>query len=156
MNVLNLTAKEYYFGTLRPFLTESMLTLKTDEILLSTIEKSINATDGFIFEENWDDCALSFSVLKDTINDPNYLRRGSIAKASDEEKKILKEISKKIEDFFLLLKCAPPKKPVETKTKDRIGFKTFSESSPNGENTDYEHNMTNLTKCNPKKRIPNR
>lgn len=153
--ILEINTEEYYFGKLRPFMKEVMAVCKTDPELYRTLDKVINETDGLCAAKEYPRIIEAFSVLNNAITDLNYFN-GVMQKASEEEKKKVRELISKIADFFMIVKCEEPVEKPEKKTKDRLDYKKSFEDSPIGENMGYrEHNMKKLNEPNPGKRIPN-
>ena len=77
-------------------------------------------------------------------------------KATESEKQLVRELAEKISDLRMIIKCEPVIERPQEKIRERIGY-VKNDFSPNGENEDYVfRNMSELTKPNPKPRIPNR
>ena len=64
---------------------------------------------------------------------------------------MVRELIKKIAELKMIIKCENiEEKHEKNKVRERLNY------SPNGENKDYAiHNMENLSKANPRERIPN-
>lgn len=152
---LDVSASEFYFGKVRPFMESMLLKCKTDGELIRTIEKVINASDSFCIQKNYTSVAESFTILEKAITDKNYFN-GVMRKAPEAEKEMVRELINKISDLRMIIKCEPPFVPKEKKIKERLNYEPPKGHSPIGENKDYDtHNMKVLTKPNPKQRIPN-
>lgn len=152
---LNISAHDFYFEKVRPFMQEMLLKCKTDGELLRTLDKVINAADGFCVKKDYANFMDSFVVLEKAIVDKNYFNN-AMKKAPETEKEMVRELIAKIADLRIIVKCEPPYTPEEKKSKDRLNYKTPTLSSPIGENEDYyTHNMKTLNQSSPKPRIPN-
>ena len=152
---LNISAKDFYFNQVRPYMEEMTLKCKTDKELLRTIDKTINATDSFIIREDFENVIESFQILQTAITDANYFN-GVIKKAPEAEREMVRTLITKISDLQMLIKCEKVE-PVEDKIqiKERLNYHK-ADNSPIGENEDFVvHNMTKLNEPKPKKRIPN-
>jgi hypothetical protein len=153
---LEIGAEDYYFKTLRPYMQDMMRTCKTDPELYRTLDKVINATDGLCTHKKYQEIIDELAVLQKVITDVSYFNNGAIKRASEEEKNKVRDLISKVSDFIMIIKCEPPYTPTETKTRERLDYQPAYDNSPNGENMGYrEHNMKNLTKPIPQKRIPN-
>lgn len=152
---LDVSASEFYFDKVRPFMEDMLLTCKTDEELIRTIEKVINASDSFCIQKDYEKVADSFYVLEKAITDKSYFN-GVMRKAPEQEKEMVRELIGKISDLRMIIKCEPPYTPKEKEVKERLNYEPPRGNSPIGENKDYDaHNMKVLTEPNPKPRIPN-
>lgn len=154
--LLDIDTQGYYFGNIRPFMKNMLLTCKTDEELLRTIEKVINASDSFCNDKNYQALNESFDVLETAITDKSYFN-GVMKKAPESEREMVRELIEKISDLRMIIKCEQPVVPKEEKIRERLSYKQPTEFSPNGENEDFSmHNMQKLNTPIPKNRIPNR
>ena len=152
---LDISAKDFYFKQIRPYMNEISLKCKTDKELLRTIDKVINATDSFIIREDWANVAESFQTLQIGITDANYFN-GVMKKAPETEREMVRTLISKIEDLQILIKCEKDE-PIkeESKLRERLNYKK-TDNSPIGENEDFAiHNMAKLNEPKPKERIPN-
>ena len=153
--LLDISANEFYFTKIRPFLQEMLLKCKTDKELIRTIEKVVNAADSFCIKGDYAMVAESFDTLQTAITDKNYFN-GVMSKAPEVEKEMVRDLIIKISDLRMVIKCEPPYQPKEKKIKERLNYESGKPNSPIGENKDYDsHNMKTLTTPNPKQRIPN-
>ncbi len=154
-NILDISAEEYYFNTLRPYLQSMLLKCRTDGELIRTIDKVINAADSFCVRKKYALMAESFDVLETGITDKSYFN-GVMKKAPEEEKEMVRNLVGKISDLRMIIQCEEPTEEEPPSFKERINYEPPTALSPNGENKDYQtHNMKNLTACHPNKRIPN-
>ena len=101
--LLDIDTQEFYFGNIRPFMQDMLLTCKTDKELLRTIEKVINAGDSFCNDKNYEALNESFDVLDTAITDANYFN-GVMKKAPEEEKNKVRELIDKIADLRMIIK----------------------------------------------------
>ena len=147
---LDISAKEFYFSKVKPFMDDMALKCKTDKELLRTIDKVTNAANSFAVRDDWQNVSESFDVLQTAITDNSYFN-GVMKKAPESEKEMVRELIKKIAELKMIIKCENiEEKHEENKVRKRLNY------SPNGENKDYAiHNMENLSKANPRERIPN-
>ena len=117
---LNVSAGEFYFNKVRPFMQDMLLKCKSDGELIRTLEKVTNAADTFIIRKDYENFMESFDVLQVGITDRNYFSNGPMRKASEEEKQMVRDLIVKISDLRLIVKCEPSVKPEENKIKDSL------------------------------------
>lgn len=154
-NLLEISAADFYFETMRPYLQEMLLKCRTDGELIRTIEKVVNAADSFCARKDFSMLAQSFDTLETGITDKAYFN-GVMKKAPEEERQMVRNLIEKISDLRMIIQCEQPSEDDEPKKRERIGYKVPTASSPIGENEDYStHNMKSLTQPNPGRRIPN-
>lgn len=154
-SLLDISAQDYYFDTMRPYLNEMLLKCRTDGELSRTIEKVINAADSFCARKDYNAVAQSFDTLETAITDKSYFN-GVMKKAPEEERQMVRDLIAKISDLRMIIQCEDQQAPNEPKKRERLGYKEPSALSPNGENEDYQtHNMKVLNEPKPGKRIPN-
>lgn len=154
---LDVTASQYYFDTLKPYMKDMYMKCTTDEELGRTLEKVMNKADSCVVASEYADASEAFDQLYEAITDKTYFTGTVMQKAAEEEKKLIRGLAEKIVDFRMIVKCEQPVEKEEKKARDRIGYREGTESSPIGENEDFStHNMESLNKCEPKGRIPNR
>lgn len=146
---LDISAYDFYFKKVRPFMQEMLLKCKTDGELIRTLEKVMNAGDSLCMQKNYERLIEEFEVLEIAINHRNYFER-AMKNAPEAEKEMVRQLATKITDLRMIVKCEAPYVAPEKSVKERINY------SPSGENADYiSHNMKNLSQSKPKKRIPN-
>lgn len=154
-SLLDISASDFYFETMRPYLEQMLMKCRTDGELVRTIEKVVNAADSFCARRNFTMVAACFDTLETGITDKNYFN-GVMKKAPEEERQMVRDLIGKISDLRMIIQCEESKPPEKIPKRERLGYKASSPSSPNGENEDYStHNMTALSKPNPGRRIPN-
>ena len=152
---LQISASDYYFETMRPYLNKMRMECSTDQELLRTIDKVINASDSFCQDGKYNMVADSFDVLEAAINDKNYFN-GVMSKAPETEKELVRGLSAKITDLRMIIQYEPKTENEKPKIKERLSYSPPSDVSPNGENNDYSiHNMKILNEPHPKTRLPN-
>jgi len=152
---LEVSASDFYFNKVRPFMKDMLLTCKTDGELIRTLEKVINAADSFCVKKDYESMMESFRTLERAITDKNYFN-GVMRKAPEAEREKVRELITKITDLRMIAKCERPHQPEEKKVKERLNYNAPNGHSPVGENKDYlTHNMKKLSEVSPKTRIPN-
>ena len=153
--LLNISASEFYFEKIRPYMQDMLLKCKTDKELIRTIEKVVNSADSFCVQGNYEMVAESFDILQKAVTDKSYFN-GVMSKAPEAEKEMVRELIAKISDLRMIIKCEAPYVPEEKKIKERLNYEAPKSNSPIGENKDFDtHNMKVLNEPNPKQRIPN-
>lgn len=153
---LEISAQEFYFNQIQPFMEEITLKCKTDKELLRTIDKVMNSANSFAIRQDWLNVSESFEVLQKAITDASYFN-GVMKKAPEAEREMVRKLSSKISDLQMLIKCEKTE-PIknENKAKERLNYRTGIGNSPIGENEDFvTHNMAKLNEPKPKQRIPN-
>lgn len=154
-SLLNVTAQAYYFNTMRPYLEEMYMKCVTDDELVRTIQKLMNEGDSACVRKDYDKLAEAFDIIEEAITDKNYFN-GVMKKASEEEKKLVRELPEKITTMRAIIKCEPPSDVAPEQKRERLGYIPGTLTSPNGENEDFvTRNMSALNKPQPGRRIPN-
>lgn len=152
---LEISASDFYFDNMRPYLQEMLAKCRTDGELLRTIEKTVNASDSYCQAKNYKMVAESFDVLERGITDKNYFN-GVMKRATEEERQMVRDLITKISDLRMIIQCEEPVETVPPATRGRLNYKPPAPGSPIGENEDYAvRNMKSLNQSNPKRRIPN-
>lgn len=151
-NALEISAYDYYFDKVRPYLQQIQLQCKSDPELTRTIDKVINAGDSFCQAKKYPELSSTFDVLYKAITDKNYFN-GAMKKGTEAEKQMVRDLVTKISDLKTIIQFEKPVAEEEPKTRDRLNY---FEDGPNGHNQDYNtHNMEKLNTPSPKGRIPN-
>lgn len=162
---LEITTKDYYFDSLRPYMQGMLSACRTDPELIRTLEKTVNRCDSFaaVLEdpnhkserrENLQGLLDTNAIFNNVLNSPSYFGSGtSMSRASEREKEIIRNFLVKVRDFEAIIKSdlvSIPDGAEEKKEPERLEY-----SKEERMNSDVEHNMVNLTKPNAKKRLPN-
>lgn len=151
----NISAEDYYFNTMRPYLDEMFMKCRTDEELGRTIQKVMNQGDTACVRKDYEHLAEAFDTIEVAITDKNYFN-GVMKKAPEAEKDLVRGLTEKITNLRTIIKCEQPGEAAPEQKKERIGYRPGTSSSPIGENEDFgSHNMASLNKPEPKTRIPN-
>ena len=154
-SLLNVSAQEYYFNTMRPYLTEIYMVCKTDAELGRTVQKVMNAANTACIRKDYESLAEAFDIIEEAVTDKNYFN-GVMKKASEEEKNLVRGLPEKITNLRTIIKCEPTDDVAPDQKRDRVGYREGTLSSPIGENEDFvSHNMSELNKPQPRQRIPN-
>ena len=82
-NPLEITASDYYFNTMRPYLEQMLAKCRTDPELTRTIEKTMNAADSFCAAKDYAAVSDSFEVLNTAISDKGYFN-GAMKRGTEE------------------------------------------------------------------------
>ena len=147
--IMDINSDEYWFNTLRPYMNDILSLNTSDRELNRTIEKIINITDTLMMQNRTKEIPKEFDVLRTVTLDRNYFVNGPMKGAPEEQKKLVKELNGKIDDFMLIIEVDPqmiPDAPVKPK---RIDWE-------NGKSESYlTHNIKELKKPIGIKRIPN-
>lgn len=150
-NPLDITASDYYFNNMRPYLETVRNECTHDPELVRTIDKVINAADSFCVRKNYKGLSDSFTILNAAITDKSYFN-GPMKVGTDKEKELIRGLIDKINDINMIIQCEPPVESKAIKEMNRYNY-----SSPTGDNLDFKtHNMQTLNEPKPKPRIPNR
>lgn len=152
---LDISASEFYFNKVRPHIQDMLLTCKTDEELLRTLDKITNAADSFCIRKEYSEMMGTFDVFMKVTSGRNYFS-GVIKNASDEEKEKIRKMIALVNDLSVIVQCEEPEEVEVAQGKERLDY-----NSPNGEflnkgyNKSYEEHKQKLNASEPKKRIPN-
>lgn len=152
---LDISASEFYFNKVRPHIQDMLLTCKTDQELTRTLEKIVNSGDSFCVRKEYQLLVKSFAVFSKVVTSYNYYS-GPLRHTEAERNKIEK-LSELVSDLTLIVQCEKQEEPTETSTRERLDYiPPIGGIKGEGFNGGHaEHNMKNLTKPIPAKRIPN-
>lgn len=157
---LEIGASDYWFQTLRPYMENMLMTCRTDEELIRTIEKDINTIDSVIVREEYpriigekNDPGVLVPLMN-VLSSPQYYTTGPLRHSTEKEKEVVRGLIEKVNDFALILQFEKVPEKQESKTRERLGYSPTGDG--NGFNSDHAvRNMASLNKPNPRQRIPN-
>ena len=151
--LLDVSVRDYYNKTLRPFLKNYTKKYYTDLILNNTINSFINHADSCLAKKGFshDELEEYYLPLFETIIDPNYLRNETMKKATEEEKELIKTMIDKFDAFSTIIKAEPVEQIEETKHKERLDY-----VKPNGDIQGFNKSSTTIKeRAVNKDRLPN-
>lgn len=154
--LLEVSASDFYFDKVRPYMQDMLLTCRTDEELLRTIDKIINSGDSYCIRKEYKLLIQSFDTFNKAVNNRDYFS-GVIKQAPEEEKEKIRKLIELVNDLALIVQCEKPNIPVESQPKERIDYNppTGGNKGEGYNSTHLEHNMKNLSEPILKQRIPN-
>ena len=160
-SVLDITADKMYNETLRPMMQDMLIRCKTDPEVTRTLDKIMNALDGFLKENTVDSLSNANETIQPALKvlmADTYYRDGALRRASDEEVKTVKEFAQKLSDLSMLLRIEIDnhEPEPEEQPKERIDYITPHGVGTAGENNEWKtHNIKTLNEPHPAKRLPN-
>jgi len=149
--LLNITAQEYYFKTLRPALVEFNKTYHTDRELNRTIVEVINHADSAAANKDYINLSESYINLLSGVQAKSYMISGPLRYGSDEEKKAVTELIAKFNDLSMILKYEKPEEKKKPEIRERLNYQP-SNDGVGGYNLD---DLSNRGPRENKERIPN-
>lgn len=152
---MEISASDYWFKNLRPYMSNMLMTCRTDRELTRTLEKDINSIDSEIIRAGYDAVDDDLDPLQKVISSDQYYASGPLRYAPEAEKEAVRMLLNKIKDFKLILQYEKPDKPKEPKVRERLNYSPIGEGS--GMNNDYmTRNMESLNKTPENmQRLPN-
>lgn len=132
-NLLEVTANDYWFKTLRPLLDDFNGNYHTDIDFNKTISEVINHCSAYIANEQYSEARSYYQPMMNVITSPDYLKKKMLY-ASQEEKEAVVEIINKFQDFELILQYEKDKTKEKPENKERL---SYSPPDPSGDKMGY-------------------
>ena len=109
MDVMEITPEQYYSEELRPLLKKALSVIKYDDVFLKTVELALNKADSQSVNLDYDSLKETFSPISYILNNSKsqYMKEKRYLAATEEEKAVVNDISDKISQMFIILKCTP-------------------------------------------------
>lgn len=122
-NQLNIMPEKFYFDTLRPTLYKVLEVIKFDPILVDTAEELMNKADGYAVHKEYNNLKTVLTPLSNVILGKNYFKTDKYIRADEEEKTLVRKLSKDVQDILTILTCTEePAKEKEKSPRQRIGY----------------------------------
>ena len=114
-NQLNIMPEDFYFDTLRPTLQKVLAVIKFDPILIDTAEEVMNKADGYAVGTKYNSLKTVLTPLSNVVLGKNYYKTDSYIRADEEEKTLVRKLTKDIQDMLTILTCT--EEPAEKEGK---------------------------------------
>lgn len=122
-NQLNIMPEKFYFDTLRPSLHKVLEVIKFDPILVSTSEEVMNKADGYAVRKEYSNLKTVLVPLSNVILGKNYFKTDAFVRADEEEKALVRKLSKDMQDILTILTCTEePAKKEGKASRERLGY----------------------------------
>lgn len=122
-NQLNIMPENFYFDTLRPELQKVLEIIKFDPILVDTAEEVINKADGYAVRKEYNGLKTVLVPLSNVILGKSYSKTDKFIRAEEEEKALVRKLSKDIQDMLTILTCTEePAKEEEKTPRQRLNY----------------------------------
>ena len=122
-NPLQIMPEDFYYDTLRVDLMNVLAKVSFDTVLKLTVEEVINKADGSSVNRNYNQLAEDLQPLATALLSKNYQRSDEFIRADEEEKAIVRKLTKDVQDLLTIVKCTKaPEKEEEKPSRQRLGY----------------------------------
>lgn len=145
-NPLTIMPEDFYHNTLRKDFIEVLSKVKFDPILVTTVEEVMNKADGSSVNKEYEQLSMDLQPLCVALLGKTYQKSDEFIRADEEEKAIVRKLTKDIQDLLTIAKCTEePEKEKEKSNRKRLGY----------DETKKENAITESETVIQRKRIPN-
>ena len=147
MNPLDIMPEDFYFDKVRPEMVEILSTIKFDPILLQTVEEVMNKADGSATKKDYATLQENFNPLSIVLlgNKSTYTKTDSFIRAEEEEKQLVKQFAKNIQELLTIITCTPKEKKEEKyEVRERLGYDEKAKENVIVENYDEDNQRMRL------------
>ena len=143
---LEIMPEDFYFDTLRKDFIEVLSKVKFDPILVKTVEEVMNRADITSANKKYSSLSENLQPLLIALLSKNYQKSMDFIRADEEEKDIVRNLTKNVQDLLTIIKCTKePENKEKSLSRERLNY-----DSTKKENVILESNDIQL-----KERIPN-
>lgn len=122
-NPLSIMPEDFYHDTLRKDFIEVLSKVKFDPVLTLTVEEVINKADGSSVNKQYEQLIEDLNPLVIALLSKNYQKSDEFIRADDEEKVIVRKLTKDVQDLITITKCTKePEKNTETLVRERLNY----------------------------------
>ena len=122
-NPLSIMPEDFYHDTLRKDFIEVLSKVKFDPVLTLTVEEVINKADGSSVNKQYEQLIEDLNPLVIALLSKNYQKSDEFIRADDEEKVIVRKLTKDVQDLITIAKCTKePEKTTETLVRERLNY----------------------------------
>lgn len=122
-NPLNIMPEDFYFDTLRKDFIEVLSKIKFDKVLLATVEETMNKADGASVNKKYNSLAENLQPLATALLSKTYQKSDDFIRADEEEKIIVRKLTKNIQDLLTIIKCTKEPEMKEKKlSRERLNY----------------------------------
>ena len=145
-NPLQIMPEDFYYDTLRVDLMNVLAKVEFDVVLKLTVEEVINKADGASVNKNYEQLAEDLQPLATALLSKNYQRSDEFIRADEEEKTIVRKLTKDVQDLLTIIKCTKePEKEEKKLSRQRLNY----------DETKKENIVINSDSVLQRERIPN-
>ena len=147
-NPLNIMPESFYHDTLRKDFIDVLKIVKFDPVLVRTVEETMNKADSSSVNKEYKKLLEDLTPLSTALFGRTYQKSDEFIRADEEEKVIVRKLTKNIQDLIMIIKCTdePEKKEKTFNHQERIGYDKDKKQNIIEEKNEVIFN---------KKRIPN-
>ena len=122
-NPLSIMPEDFYHDTLRKDFIEVLSKVKFDPVLTLTVEEVMNKADGSSVNKQYEQLIEDLNPLAVALLSKNYQKSDEFIRADDEEKVIVRRLTKDVQDLITIGKCTKePEKNTETPVRERLNY----------------------------------
>lgn len=122
-NPLSIMPEDFYHDTLRKDFIEVLSKVKFDPVLTLTVEEVMNKADGSSVNKQYEQLIEDLNPLAVALLSKNYQKSDEFIRADDEEKVIVRKLTKDVQDLITIAKCTKePEKNIETPVRERLNY----------------------------------
>ena len=122
-NPLSIMPEDFYHDTLRKDFIEVLSKVKFDPVLTLTVEEVMNKADGSSVNKQYEQLIEDLNPLAVALLSKNYQKSDEFIRADDEEKVIVRKLTKDVQDLITIAKCTKePEKNTETPVRERLNY----------------------------------
>ena len=122
-NPLSIMPEDFYHDTLRKDFIDILTKVKFDPVLTATVEKTMNKADGSSVNKLYTQLQEDLQPLATALLGKTYQKSDDFIRADEEEKVIVRKLTKNIQDLLMIIKCTKePDKTEETFSRERLNY----------------------------------
>ena len=122
-NPLSIMPEDFYHDTLRKDFIEVLSKVKFDPVLTLTVEEVMNKADGSSVNKQYQQLIEDLNPLVIALLSKNYQKSDEFIRADDEEKVIVRKLTKDVQDLITIAKCTKkPEKNTEISVRERLNY----------------------------------
>ena len=124
-NQLSIMPEDFYYNTLRKDFIEVLSKVKFDPVLILTVEETMNKADSSSVNKEYMQLTEDLNSLATALLSKSYQKSDSFIRADDEEKAIVRKLTKDVQDLIVIAKCTKePEKEEKMLSRKRLNYDT--------------------------------
>ncbi len=122
-NPLSIMPEDFYHNTLRKDFIEVLSKIKFDPVLKLTVEEVMNRADGSSVNKEYGQLLEDLQPLVVALLSKTYQKSDNFICADEEEKAIVRKLTKDVQDMLTITKCTKePVKEEEKLSRERLNY----------------------------------
>lgn len=122
-NPLSIMPEDFYHDTLRKDFIEVLAKVKFDPVLTLTVEEVMNKADSSSVNKKYEQLKEDLNPLVVALLSKNYQKSDDFIRADDEEKVIVRKLTKDVQDLITIAKCTKePENNTEIPVRERLNY----------------------------------